>query len=74
MENKIEISLSEYKQLLLLNMKFVVLRRAMISSVRKYVSGNGLYLDSNLLEIFALLFPEDYAERVAQLQKEGDAE
>ena len=32
------------------------------------------YLDSNLLDVFALLFPFEYEKRVAQLMKEGDPE
>ena len=71
---KIEITLEEYKNLLAKSIAFSILKRAMSGSVRKYVSGNGLYLDSNLLDVFALLFPEDYEKRVAQLMKEGDPE
>lgn len=71
---KIEITLEEYKNLLAKSIAFNILKRAMGGSVRKYVSGNGLYLDSNLLEVFALLFPEDYEKRVEQLMKEGDPE
>lgn len=71
---KIELTLQEYKNLLAKSMAFSILKKAMVGSVRKYVSGNGLYLDSNLLEVFALLFPEDYEKRVAQLMKERDPE
>lgn len=71
---KIEITLEEYKTLLTKSIAFTILKRSMGASVRKYVSGNGLYLDSNLLDVFALLFPEDYEKRVAQLMKEGDPE
>ena len=71
---KVEITMEEYKTLLGKSIAFNILRKAMGGSVRKYVSGNGLYLDSNLLEVFALLFPEDYEKRVAQLMKEGDPE
>ena len=70
----IEIPLDTYNALLFQSMKFNVLKKATVGSIRKYVSGNGLYLDSNLLEVFALLFPEDYEKRVAQLMKEGDPE
>lgn len=71
---KIEITLEEYKNLLAKSMAFNILRKAMGGSIRKYVSGNGLYLDSNLLDVFALLFPEDFERRVKQLMKEGDPE
>lgn len=71
---KIEITLVEYKNLLAKSIAFTMLKKAMTGSVRKYVSGNGLYLDSNLLEVYELLFPEDYEKRVAQLMKEGDPE
>lgn len=71
---KIEITLEEYKNLLAKSIAFNILRKAMGGCVRKYVSGNGLYLDSNLLEVFALLFPEDYEKRAEQLMKEGDPE
>lgn len=69
---KIEITLEEYKNLLAKSMAFNILRKAMGGSIRKYVSGNGLYLDSNLLDVFALLFPDDFERRVEQLMKEGD--
>ena len=52
---KVEITMEEYKTLLGKSIAFNILRKAMGGSVRKYVSGNGLYLDSNLLEVFALL-------------------
>lgn len=70
----IEIPLDTYNALLFRSMKYDILKKSIAGSIRKYVSGNGLYLDSNLLEVFALLFPEDYEKRVAQLMKEGDPE
>ncbi len=71
---KIEITMETYNVLLMRSMKYDILKKSITGSIRKYVSGNGLYLDSNLLEVFALLFPEDYEKRVAQLMKEGDPE
>ena len=71
---KIEITMETYNVLLMRSMKYDILKKSITGSIRKYVSGNGLYLDSNLLDVFALLFPEDYEKRVAQLMKEGDPE
>lgn len=71
---KIEITMETYNVLLMRSIKFDVLKKATVGSIRKYVSGNGLYLDSNLLEVFALLFPEEVEKRVEQLMKEGDPE
>lgn len=69
---KIEITMETYNVLLMRSIKFDVLKKATVGSIRKYVSGNGLYLDSNLLDVFALLFPEEVEKRVEQLMKEGD--
>lgn len=71
---KIEITMETYNVLLMRSLKFDILKKATVGSIRKYVSGNGLYLDSNLLDVFALLFPEDVEKRVEQLMKEGDPE
>ena len=73
MSERIEITNEEYKALLSRSMGYSILKRAMVSSIRKYVSGNGLYLDSGLLDVFALLFPEDFEKRARELMKEGDA-
>ena len=71
---KIELSLMEYNGLIIKSIKYEVLKNAMKSSIRKYVSGNGLYLDSDLLKVFELLFPADFEKRAEQLRKEGDPE
>ena len=77
---KIEISMETYTALVSRSLKYNILKRAVTGSIRKYVSGNGLYLDSNLLDVFALLFPEEYSKRAEELRgedvllKEGDAE
>ena len=76
----IEIPLDTYNSLLFRSLKYDILKKSMAGSIRKYVSGNGLYLDSNLLEMFALMFPEEYEKRVNELTgadvllKEGDPE
>jgi len=80
MGQKIEISMETYNALMLRSLKYDILKNAMVSSIRKYVSGNGLYLDSSLLDVFAVLFPHEYEKRANKLQgedvllKEGDAE
>lgn len=71
---KIEITMEAYNALLARSFKYDVLKNAMVRSIRKYVSGNGLYLDSNLLDVFALLFPFEFEKRAEQLMKEGDPE
>ena len=74
-DNKtIEITLDEYKALLTKSMAYAILKNAMVSSLRKYVSGNGLYLDNVLLEIIAVLFPKEVAKRADELRKDGDSE
>lgn len=76
----IEITLDTYNTLLLRSLKYDILKKSIVGSIRKYVSGNGLYLDSNLLEVFALMFPEEYERRANELTdaevllKEGDLE
>ena len=70
---KIEISIETYNALLMRSMKFEVLKNAMTNSVRKYVAGNGLYFDSALLDIFAVLFPKELEKRARELMEEGDA-
>lgn len=71
---KVEITMEAYNALLARSLKYDILKNAMVRSVRKYVSGNGLYLDSILLDVFAVLFPFEYEKRVEQLMKEGDPE
>ena len=80
MGQKIEITMEAYTALVSRSMKYDILKKAMVGSIRRYVSGKGLYLDSNLLEVFALMFPEEYEKRANELTgaevllKEGDAE
>ena len=75
MESKmIEISLETYNVFVNRALKYDLLKKAVASSIRKYVSSDGLYVDNELIRLFQILCPVEWDKRVEELRKEGDVE
>lgn len=75
-ENTIEISMAEYKRILELACKAVMLKEAVLNTATLDFKGKDLYFGagSEVAAIFKYAFPADYWPRLRELNDEKKAE